>query len=237
VLKTTYHSPRYNYDTNFSCEESGCNDEGICRCGRISNAVVESVDLTRLTDEIWLQFTPDTEKQRRRENKIAQLLYGGETVDKYCIYRILVINKVYETSNWEVIVTGGYYGDEIESVEIDHFLAEKISEQCDHLFTLSTLADKLKFVLKLDYGYILEDIQGHDFELISIYKSEIDFKKLNQNHINLCKIEPLDFYYESQYNLPRGIIRGTTDDYRIIDGFHRILAAKDRSKFEVFLLK
>lgn len=235
MLKIDYtYSTDYDYDREYSCDTSGCYDEGICRCGRIENTTVNSVNLTSLTEEIYSQFMPENKKSRKRESRISEILYGGEIVDKYCIYRILVVNKAFNTSYWEVITCGGYYGDEVDSVNIDIVTLNKINSQCEKLFTLETLSDKLKYVLELEYGYVLDDVKDCDFELISIYKNHIDFKKLNQNHIKNVKMEDLTHYSVSNYDLPRGIVRGETDNYKIVDGFHRIIAANDKNPFSVF---
>lgn len=235
MLKNDYtYCTDYDYDTQYSCDTSGCYDEGICRCGRIENTFVKSVNLSSLTEEIYSQFMPENKKSRKRESRISEILYGGEIVDKYCIYRILVINRAFTTDVWEVNTCGGYYGDEVDSVTIDLSTLNKINSQCEKLFSLQTLSDKLKYVLELEYGHILDDIKDCEFELISIYKNHIDFKKLNQNHIKNVKMEDLSHYSISNYDLPRGIVRGELDNYKIVDGFHRIIATSDKKPFTVF---
>jgi len=234
MLKNNYKSPRYNYNTDYSCEKSGCYDEGICRCGRINDARVESVDLSYLTIEIYDQLVPSDKKSKKRDTKLSDLLYGGEIVDKYCIYRILSINKVWHPDLWEVNTTGGYYGDEIDDVTLDIVTLSKVSTECSKLFDLTTLKDKILYVVELEYGFVLDELKNCDFELITIYKNHIDFKKLNQNHIKNVKMEDLSHYSEDMYDLPRGIVRGEIDSYKIVDGFHRIIAASDKKSFEVF---
>ena len=235
MLKLDYtHSTDYDYNTEYSCDSSGCYDEGICRCGRIEYAYVKSVNLSSLTEEIYSQFMPENVKSRKRETRISEILYGGETIDKYCIYRILVINKAFDTNNWTVNTCGGYYGDEVEDVTISISTLSSINAQCEILFQLGTLSEKLRYVLELEYGFLLDDVKDCEFELILIYKNHIDFKKLNQNHINNVKMEDLRHYAPSEYDLPRGIVRGEIDNYKIIDGFHRIIASENKKSFGVF---
>jgi hypothetical protein len=237
MLRQSYHSAKYDYQSESSCDTSGCYDEGICRCTRIVDQWITHVDMQQLTDEIYDQFLPEGQTSIKRQQRISELLYGGEIVDKYCINRILTINKVFEPRFWEVLTTGGYYGDEIDQVNLDDFVLHKIELECEQLFNLSTLADKLRLVLQLEYGHILDDLKTADFELCRIYKSDIDFKKLNQNHISNVKMEDLTHYAKNTYHLPRGIVRGSQDNYKIVDGFHRIIAAPDKSSFEVFRIK
>jgi hypothetical protein len=47
-------------------------------------------------------------------------------------------------------------------------------------------------------------------------------------------MEDLSHYSEDKYDLPRGIVRGEIDNYKIIDGFHRIIASDDKKPFGVF---
>jgi len=235
MLKLDYtYSTDYDYNTEHSCDSSGCYDEGICRCGHIVDAYVNSVNLSSLTEEIYSQFMPENKKSRKRETRISEILYGGEIVDKYCIYRILVINKAFDTGYWEVNICGGYYGQEINDVTISVSILNHINSQCERLFQLETLSEKLRYVLELEYGFLLDDVKDCEFELISIYKNHIDFKKLNQNHIKNVKGEDLKHYSPTEYDLPRGIVRGEIDNYKIIDGFHRIIASEDKKPFGVF---
>lgn len=235
MLKLEYtDSLLIHYKTENSCESSGCYDEGICRCGRIEDAYVHSVNLSQVTESIYSQFLSSDRKAREREIRIAEILYGGEIVDKYCIYRILVINKVFDTNYWKVNICGGYYGQEVEDGTISGALLFKINDQCQTMFRLETLSQKLRYVLELEYGFLLDDVKDCQFELISIYKSHIDFKKLNQNHIKNVKMEDLSYYDPSQYLLPRGIVRGEIDNYKIVDGFHRIISSIEKKPFGVF---
>ena len=237
MLKNNFqYSTDYDYEEEYSCEESGCYSEGICRCGRIFDAVVKSIDMDSLTISIHEQLVDTTSLQGKRDARISEIFYGGTEVDKYCINRILTHYKVWDPNNWSVDVEGGYYGDEIGDVSLNDTIFNLISKDCYNMIELVTLADKLKFVLTLEYGYLLSDIQVSDFELIEITKEQIDFKKLNTNHIQNVQNEDLSFY-KLNYKLPRGIVRKSGDKYKIVDGFHRIISADDKKSFKVFAVK
>ncbi len=230
---------KYDYDTEYSCEESGCNEEGICRCSSIMSARVTEVNIPKLTDHIYCEFVDTKTKQGKRDNRLNQLFYGGEEVDKYCIDRILTYYKIWNSNVWDVNVRGGYYGDEINDVKLSPIIFESIAESCKKLFSLENISDKIKLVLSLEYGYILDDMKDSNFEIIEINRDDIDFTKLNQKHISNVKNENLDHYKSKMYDLARGIVRMSGDKFTIVDGFHRILAFdKDKvipnSKFKVF---
>ena len=98
----------YDYDTEYYCEDSGCDVEGICRCGHIFNVGITPVDMMKLTTHIYESLV-DNSKAGKRQQKLNRLFYGGEVVDKYCINRILSHYKLYNIGDWNVDVTGGYY--------------------------------------------------------------------------------------------------------------------------------
>jgi hypothetical protein len=227
----------YDYSREYYCDQSGCNDEGICRCSSIVDINLKSVDLLLITDLIYSDFLPSDKISRKREMKISEILYGGETVDRYCIYRILSINKVYFTYNWELNIVGGYYGQETDGFFMDSSIFSKINSQISFLFSLDNISDKLKYVIELEYGRLSDVIKDSDFEIISIYKTDIDRMSLNKNHLLDVKQEDISHYSRNSYNLPRGIVKKTNNGYSIIDGYHRIEVISDRKLFEVFLVK
>ena len=226
----------YDYDREYFCESNGCDREGICRCSSINNITIDTINLSNLTDNIYYQLNGNPSKSQKRDLKISTILYGGEIVDKYCIYRLLVYYKVFDTESWSIDVVGGYYGEEIGDVSIDSPLFKRLQSSILELGGLQSLSDKLKFCLNLEYGHILPELETVDFEVISIYKTYIDFKKLNQEHIENCKQEDLTHYSSQNYSLPRGIVKRKGDTYTIVDGYHRIIAT-DQKAFEVFLVK
>ncbi len=238
MLKLDYtYCIDYDFDQKYDCESSGCDVEGICRCGTIVDQRIKNIDLSLVTDEIYDELFPSNNKSQKRSNKLNQLFYGGEIVDKYCIHRILSINGAYLPNNWSINIISGYYGDEIGGVVMSDYMYDKVCQQLITLQKLNTLSEKLKYTLKLEYGFLIDEISDCDFELVAIYKNHIDFKKLNQNHIKKIKMQDLTHYSTTNYILPRGVVRGTIDHYSIVDGYHRIIGASDKIPFQVFKVK
>lgn len=226
-----------DYHTEYSCEDSGCYED-ICRCGRINDIRIISIDFNKLVDMIYDSLTDYNSKAGKRQQRISQLLYGGEVVDKYCINRIITKYKLYETCNWTIQVDGGYYGDEIGNITINQIIFDLVKSECQKLMELETISEKIKLVLSLEYGYLLTDLGNKDFEIIRISKSDIDFKSLNQNHIKLVNEEKsvngLSHYNSFFYHLPRGVVRKIGNQFKIVDGFHRIMEIDSTGEFEVF---
>ena len=46
----------FDYNYEYSCEDSGCNSEGICRCGRIYEEKIKFVNINKLTNFFMINF-------------------------------------------------------------------------------------------------------------------------------------------------------------------------------------
>ncbi len=217
-----YYGVDYDYDTEYSCEESGCNSEGICRCGRICNARVTGVSVDRVTDELYSQKF-DKSKSTERDIKINTLLFGtGKELDIYCIDRILRSYRIWDSDNWSVEVQGGYYGDEIGSIVLDESLARKIESDIDEVLSLNTVKEKIDFILKKEYGYLLPELDGCDYELATISINDVVFG--SDGHYRKIQQENLEHYYPNSYEGIRGVVKKDGPKYKIIDGYHRMYA-------------
>lgn len=217
-----YYGVDYDYDTEYSCEESGCNSEGICRCGRIYDTRVTGVNISRIADELYNQKF-DKSKSTERDNKINYVLFGtGKELDIYCIDRILRSYKIWDNNYWSVDVQGGYYGDEIGSIILDSSLAKKIESDIDEVLSINTLKDKINFILKREYGYLLPELEGCDYELSTIDINDVVFG--SDGHYKKIQQENLEHYYANSYEGIRGVLKKDGPKYKIIDGYHRMYA-------------
>ena len=231
MLENNFSGIYYDYDTEYTCEnEEECMD---CNCRRIVDIKIKSIDLIEITNKIYNSFLPQNDKSRNRFIKLNDILINGDIVDKYCIHRIITMCDIYLESNWKVKVVDGYYGEEIDNPMLDMPVFNIIKKEVSHLFKLSSITSKIKYVLELEYGFILDSIKTSDFELIEINKNQIEFE-FNKNKYLKTLDEDLSFY--SNYNLPRGVVRKIGSKYQIIDGYHRILSSKS-DIFKVFKVK
>lgn len=222
----------YDYDATYDCENSFCNEEGICRCSTIHDARVTEIDLVSLSEYFYHKLMDIGSKSGKRDSSINDILYGGKNVDLYFINRILTINKVYNTYNWEVETCGGYYGDEIENVSLSNF--EKVISECNHLLSIDNLSDKVRYILKLEYNKVLDSLKDKEFEIITINKSDINFDLSNQKHLKLINNKDLSFYKDYPYYC--GIVKRSGSKFKIIDGYHRLSTVKKR-KIDVICVK
>jgi hypothetical protein len=214
----------YEYDTENSCSESGCDEERICRCGVILNAHIDRVDVCALANNIY-DFYFDGSKSQARDSSINSVLYGtGKAIDVYCIDRVLRCNKVWEDNRWNIEVEGGYYGQEIGQVTLDSAFANTIQNDIEKVISLRTIKEKINFLLELEYGYILPELEGCDYELSTVSLSDIVFG--SDGHYRKIQRECVDHYMGEGYSGIRGILKKDgADKYKIIDGYHRVYAA------------
>ena len=94
-------------------------------------------------------------------------------------------------------------------------------EEC--LKTCNSDIEKIFYVLKLEYGYILESIAScKNVEIKTVSNSQIVLGQMNYyKHLQPDVVESYN-----NYKLPRGIFVHCSDKYRIIDGYHRTVNAK-----------
>lgn len=216
----------YNYDYLQTCETSGCLDEGICRCSTVENCVVTDVRFSKLVKSVYdLYF--DNSKSGKRTLKINYVL-GDITkdIELYTIDRILRINKVFSPDVWEIQVCNGYYGQEIGCVILNHNVSILIESQLSHAFNIINLTERIKYLLNLEYGKVLPELQNCKYLLTEIERDSIIFG--SKPHFDRVKEKKLMFYSDENYKLVRGIVIEKKDGYRLIDGYHRCFASENR---------
>lgn len=222
ILNDFQYLVRYDYNTNYSCEEYDCRDEGICRCSKISNAKVEEIDLISITNHLYGKLIDTDLKSSNRNKKLNNILYGFD-IDEYCFNRILTINKLWDTEIYEINICRGYYGQEVESITIQDSILRKIENQFEEVLNFDSLSDKIRYILTLENGYLLESIKDVNFVFGEISNSDINIK--NSDH-HIKSISKKKFY--EHYPYLHGILKEKSGKYKIIDGHHRILSTKDK---------
>ena len=217
----------YDYDNYTSCSESGCDEEGICRCSTIEHAHVVSVNIPSMVNHIYDNYF-DNSISTKRNSTINTILGGvSKEIDIYTIDRILRINKVYEPSNWEVNICGGYYGEEIDDVILDDFLAQKVEKEIDDAFNIIDLKERIEYLLILEYGNILPELKDCKYSIQKVERDSVIFG--SDEHYRKVNEKKLDHYSDKNYNGIRGIALLKKDKYRLIDGYHRCSTSESRN--------
>jgi hypothetical protein len=224
------HIYNINYTTNgyHSCAESGCDDEGICRCYTIESIDIHDIRINAIANSIYNSIFDTKSKQYQRDMSINSILFGyskemSSLIDIYCIDRILRVNKLYDTDLWESTWGGNYYGDEVYTIDITNTTYNNISNDLDTLFSLSSFKEKIQFLLQREYGHILDSIKDKEYDIKIINKSDIHFPQDSYHK----KIEIENFYLDKNYQSIRGICQFDGEKYRVIDGYHRLTATNE----------
>ena len=216
----------FNHYGSYSCEDSGCNDENICRCYSIHTIEIKSINITLITESIF-NFFHTNDSQHNRDKIITSLIYDydSDVINRYAINRILTINKVWDVENWTGEKSAGYYGDEVEKIILNESIFNKVIKEIEDVFKLDTLCDKINFLLNLEYGYILDKIKGKNYQVITVDREDLDF--IQQNHHKKVVKKKLEYYSDQNYkDIPRGIAYWNSGKWVIIDGYHRLTETK-----------
>lgn len=213
----------YGIRENYSCESSGCYEEGICRCSRIEEVIIKSINTKRLAIDIFNRIEENTTSNNRNK-KISQILwnYDYDLVKHYCIERILSINQVWNINNWFPLTSGGYYGEELEDILIQRELFDNLAIQIQSVLDIDRFEEKIYYLLELEYGKVLDNLVDKKMSIQVINYEKVIFPK--KSHYQKVKLKNLD--YIKNHTGIKGIVRKTSTGYRVVDGYHRLFANK-----------
>lgn len=196
----------YNVDVTYDngTDECECGDD-YCRCSTIVNTTVESIPYDRLAEEI----APES------------------ILIKYCVERILRHFKpLREQSSWDIEVEGGYYGEELGEVKLNKDVAETLS---NILLSLENATDNqaIETALQVEYGFVLPTLKDKNWTLERVAVAELELK--NKHHAaNLDEEQVVSYRIDEKPVV--GLVLHLDNKYRVIDGYHRITAAKKNKK-------
>ena len=205
-----------DYDYNRSpCTCNAYENGDYCRCTTIEHAWVEDINVRDVVNELY-----------RRHSRTDSY------IDKYCFDRICHAFKIYDKYFYEVETCGGYYGEEVEGVYFEN--EEEVFNAYYEMLALNTVLEKIQYCLKLEYGYLIGCVESAtSAAIIEVSPNNIRtpqkeyFVKVDKNVIEEYK----------DRNLPIAVCVRDGDKYRLIDGYHRFVANKDRDNVEIIILE
>ncbi len=206
--QTFYYLLDKEYDTEYDCESYGCDD--YCRCGTISNAHVTNTFANKVEffNSIWESSGDDL------EDALA-FIYAKNN---------------FSVDDFEVNVTGGYYGQEINGITFD-----SLSINADAFNNCSNNTERLQLVLKDEHKFLTEATERViEWEFIQVPKDTIELtnKKTKSEYILDCKSYFDRTYWDKVKNeeilrlskLCAPIVLPIGKGYKAIDGNHRLQA-------------
>jgi hypothetical protein len=203
------HIVDYDSDYIHNCDDS-C--EPYCRCGRVTNARVTSVNVDPL---------------------VSHLSHGvKDELIKYAIDRIVHHAKI-DMGDFTINISPGYYGEEIGDIRLhDH----KLYSIRDSLVSILYLDEEktVKALLEYEYGYLLPQLD----KPLNVYIHETEITNIdvvNNDHYRRLDKELVTSYKD--WKLPRAVLLDCgVGNYRLIDGYHRIRAAIENKLKKVMVI-
>lgn len=210
---------------SYSCNESGCDSEGICRCGEISHKSVTNVVMQRVVDQIVEMTFGTMDQQKRRESRINELLGLPDTeLLKYAVDRICRSYKLWSPEKWDIHVSPGYYGEEVEGVYIEEDTAKEIIDEIVRVCQMQNVEDIIEALMLLEYGSVHQDLQNCIYEEAMVDLEKIKFGA--KQHLKNVRKKNTDHYSDDRYKGIRGVVVPIEGGYKAIDGYHRMNSTK-----------
>lgn len=215
----------WDYDIDYTCKESGCEWEGICRCGRITNTQLTKVDVSAIAESLYSQIFDNT-LSTKRLMVINSVLGISAEIQKYTIDRVLRINQIWKAEFWNINVSSGYYGQEVEQCVLVEEMVQKLNHQLEQAFGIDNLEQRCEWLLTLENGFVLEEIKGKKYHLSVVDIDDIIFP--NSEHQKRVLIEGLEHYSDRNYRGIQAIVKKEGRKLKLIDGYHRLSKTENK---------
>jgi hypothetical protein len=149
---------------------------------------------------------------------IGTSLGSYNELEIYFIERVLVLNKIYNHKFWDISIRGGgKFGEEVGTAKLRTHVAAMVSAQICEVLMLRSLSNRVKYLLTLEYGYMLPSLASRTWSLEKVNKDAMVFR--NRNRFERLDRTMVELY--KTYPFPRAICILEDSKYRVIDGYHR----------------
>lgn len=210
-----------DYRTSYSCESSGCDD--YCRCGQIhSTKVVSAPDVSSFVRyclgqlEMWENYSSMNKEW-----------------NTFFLDRLYSIRKMWDTSNYEVFVVGGYYGDEIHKVKsVNGDILNDIRFLLDSYKSPKMLLDHnslCEYLLKAEYGYVHPRLEHRQYYIKTIPFTDIRIPNDSYYKKIVCS-------WEIHPDAPVALVLFEDNEYKLMDGYHRYMGCQNKKPKNVSVL-
>lgn len=212
----TFEKTNLIYIVDYDYDRSGCTcNDYICRCTTITHTWIDNINICEVIDDLYRKYAIS-------ENEI----------DKYCFDRICYVFKIYDKDNYYVETGAGYYGEEIYGVWFEN--EEKIVNAYNGLCKLNTNLEKIQYCLTLEYGYLIDCVKSATSASV-VQVSPIEIHLPQNEYFKKVNDEICDEYKNRE--LPIGVCVKHENQYRLIDGYHRFVANKNRNNVYIVALE
>ncbi len=215
------------YETEYDYDRSECTCNAYergdyCRCTTIEHAWIERIYLKDIIAKLYQRHCADESE-----------------MNEYGFDRLCSIFKLWDKGRYEVETCGGYYGEEIDGVYFTD--EEKLVAAFKKFLLLPTDIDKIKYLLELEYNYLIEKVVYTS----SAYITDVPTDKVrlpqHEYFVKLSK-EVIEDYRERKLPVAVCIRKkdryiDAFDEYVLIDGYHRFIANKDSATSRIVVIE
>ena len=214
--KCIFKKTNLQWIVDYDYERSACHcDDDYCRCTEIKHAWVDTINIRKVIENLY-----------RKHCKTDSY------IDEYCFDRICYAFKIYDKDYYEVKVGWGYYGQEVEGVYFED--EEKILNAYHEMLALNTPLEKIQYCLKLEYNYLLDCVESSTYASI-IEASPNDIRLPQTEYFIKLENKVIEDYKNRE--LPIAVCIKDGNKYRLIDGYHRFVANKDRHSVYIVVME
>lgn len=215
--KSIFRKTDLSWIVDYDYDRSGCTcgaEFGICRCTTITNTWISKVNVHEVVNELY-------RKHSRTDSEI----------DEYCFERICYAYKIYDKDLYEVETCGGYYGEEVNGVYFEN--EKKIYDSYNFMISFDTDIEKIRYCLKLEYGYLIDSVVSATNAIIT----EVDTNRIRSPQMEYFVKVSKDIIHEyKNRTLPVAVCIKDEYNFKLIDGYHRLVANNDRDTVSIVML-
>ncbi|KKM63404.1 hypothetical protein LCGC14_1511760, partial [marine sediment metagenome] len=144
----------------------------------------------------------------------------------YGVNRLMIHSPLADTSNWNVNIQQGYYGEETCGCNASPSDIYETAETIDEFLLLKTDKSRVEFLLKNEYGYLLPTVENCKWSVIRVAVKDITLP--NPDHYKRLDKKIVQQYRDTQDGLPQCVCVG--DNFRLVDGYHRFAARQEKAR-------
>lgn len=218
TVDLNYSGVELDRSTYHPCQNgNSCCDDDYCRCGEITIDGIAKVNPLGIIHSCF-----PSEKCILNIEDNQSFLYAME--------RLFILSDLdSKDSAWDISIEDGYYGQELGDCKLQSKLAEKLQAQGLALIGMKR-EERINSVLLEEYGWLLPHVEDVTYSVESISMDLVrpsDTWKRRFSNVDHDK-------WELQDDIPQGIVRVVPNGrYKIVDGHHRILSAREAGKKEI----
>lgn len=161
--------------------------------------------------------------------EIPEVKNKQNIVLNYCIDRCVNHNGVANPENWTIELREFYYGDEVKSVYFDNH--DDVLKDINKLVSLKDSGERIEYTLEKEYGHVLSCVKNKRWLTLLVDKNSIIIG--NQEHYETLDSDLIERYEDRE--LPACLVIPEDKKFRLIDGYHRLAGARDKSKISVLV--